>query len=102
MDDKAKIQEAIKMQGEVVRKLKAVQGSKDQVSVRGWGLWNPDFSRGDPIMSSFNMDREASHQFYHNPKSIWTLKRYSLFYNIPTIVSILILYLSKTGCHLSF
>lgn len=37
MDDKAKIQEAIKMQGEVVRKLKAEKASKEQVSVSGWG-----------------------------------------------------------------
>lgn len=33
MDDKAQIQEAIKIQGEVVRKLKAEKASKEQVSV---------------------------------------------------------------------
>lgn len=35
MDDKAKIQEGIKMQGEVVRKLKAEKASKEQVSEAG-------------------------------------------------------------------
>lgn len=33
MDDKAQIQEAIKSQGEVVRKLKAEKASKEQVSI---------------------------------------------------------------------
>lgn len=33
MADKAQIQEAIKAQGEVVRKLKAEKASKDQVSI---------------------------------------------------------------------
>lgn len=33
MDDKAQIQESIKIQGEVVRKLKAEKASKEQVSV---------------------------------------------------------------------
>lgn len=33
MADKAQVQEAIKIQGEVVRKLKSEKASKDQVSV---------------------------------------------------------------------
>lgn len=57
MDDKAKIQEAIKMQGEVVRKLKAEKASKEQVSVSGWGRWNLVlFSRGDPTYAHFQYD----------------------------------------------
>lgn len=33
MEDKAQIQEAIKVQGEVVRKLKSEKASKEQVSI---------------------------------------------------------------------
>lgn len=57
MDDKAKIQEAIKMQGEVVRKLKGEKACKEQVSVSGWFWWNPDrfFHVVTRQMSSFSM-----------------------------------------------
>lgn len=42
MDDKAQIQEAIKVQGEVVRKLKSEKASKEQVSIlqRAWWCCN--------------------------------------------------------------
>ena len=36
MEDKAQIQDAIKTQGEVVRKLKSEKATKEQVSTQGW------------------------------------------------------------------
>lgn len=39
MEDKAQIQEAIKIQGEVVRKLKSEKSSKEQVSIYQGARW---------------------------------------------------------------
>lgn len=56
MEDKAQVQEAIKIQGEVVRKLKAEKASKEQVSMRGCGRLYPGwFVHAVSSMSSFTM-----------------------------------------------
>lgn len=90
MDDKAKIQEAIKTQGEVVRKLKAEKASKEQVGVGGGGRW-PSFS--------FNMTERHNISLIPN---LALLLRYSLFDIMPTIIYVFVLYLRKSDCRLTF
>lgn len=50
MADKAQIQEAIKVQGEVVRKLKAEKASKEQVCVYNIYLYSCFYSKPDTKM----------------------------------------------------
>lgn len=46
MEDKAQIQEAIKSQGEVVRKLKSEKASKEQVSIESAVVCNAGVKAG--------------------------------------------------------
>lgn len=73
MDDKAKIQEAIKMQGEVVRKLKAEKASKEQVSVSRWGQLIVFYTRWTELIP-VSIWQGGITSVLPQPKSIFTFK----------------------------